>query len=136
MTEYKFDVEWKGDPAPLDYKGTLPFDRFGPNGHRYYHKNLHTNRFGHFCPEWDYMWICSDCKEFQVCRCFESCDTNDLVWFRDILPHMIEVEELCASYGFEFEWKVKMPHIELVGKIDENSNVFHDNKSVDNSEKS
>lgn len=73
--DYKFDPQWKGDQSPLDYKGTLPFDRFGPNGHRHYHKS-HTNRFGHFCPEWDYMWICNECREFNACRCFENCDSN------------------------------------------------------------
>ena len=129
MTEYKFNPQWEGDKAPLDYKGTLPFDRFGPNGHRYYHKGSHTNRFGHFCPEWDYMWICSDCKEFQACKCFETPDLNNEVeWFRDILPHMIEIEELCAARGFPFEWKVGMPHIELTGKVNEDRTVKHDNK--------
>lgn len=128
MTEYKFNPQWEGDKAPLDYKGTLPFDRFGPNGHKYYHKGSHTNRFGHFCSEWDYLWICGDCKEFQACKCFEECNPNDEVWFRDVLPHMIEIEELCAAHGFTFEWKVGMPHIELTGKVNEDRTVKHDNR--------
>ena len=130
-TEYKFDPHWKGDPAPLDYKGSAPFDRFGPNGHRYYNKGQHTNRFGHFCPEWDYMWICSDCKEFQACKCFEDCSHDDEVWFRDILPHMFEIEETCAANGYKFEWVVRLPSIELSGTVFKDSTVFHDNKKLD-----
>lgn len=124
--DYKFDPQWKGDPAPLDYKGTLPFDRFGPNGHRHYHKN-HSGKYGHFCAEWDYLWICNDCKEFQACKCFDYLTPEDEIWFRDILPHLIEVEELCAANKFEFEWAAKMPHIDLSGKVNSDSTVIHKN---------
>jgi len=49
---------------------------------------------------------------------------------------MIEIEELCAANGLTLNWKVKMPHVELSGNVDENTNVSHDNKFIDNPEKS
>jgi len=134
MSEYKPNPHWKGDPPPKDYKGTAPFDRFGPNGHRYYTKDSHSNSFGHFCPEWDYLWICKDCREFQACSCFTPGEPDE-VWFRDIAPHLIEVEELCAANGYKFEWIASLPHIELTGTIFKDSTVFHDHKMLDKDKK-
>lgn len=33
----------------------------------------HSGKFGHYCPEWDYLWICQDCDmEFSCCGCFPT----------------------------------------------------------------
>ena len=128
--DYVFNPQWKGDKPPEGYKGTLPFDRFGPNGHRFYSKD-HSNRYGHFCPEWDYMWICEDCKEFEACSCFKECDPNDEVWFKEISHRLIEIEELCGQHGFEFDWTVVMPHMRLIGRVQKDSTANHYNESLE-----
>ena len=30
----------------------------------------HSGNRGHYCLEWDDLWICEDCEEFKVCSCF------------------------------------------------------------------
>jgi hypothetical protein len=32
----------------------------------------HSGKRGHYCLEFDGLWICEDCGEFTVCRCFEE----------------------------------------------------------------
>lgn len=122
-------VPGKRNKIPDDYKGTLPFDRSGTNGHRYYTKGSHSSKKGHFCLEWDSLWICEDCQEFQACKCFDAeTDSNDVIWFDEILPHMIEIEELCATHGFHFKWTVDMPHIKLQGEVNLDRTVNHENE--------
>lgn len=29
----------------------------------------HSGAYGHYCPEWDELFICEDCPEFQCCTC-------------------------------------------------------------------
>lgn len=31
----------------------------------------HSGRFGHYCYEWDGLWICQDCEEFKCCLCWD-----------------------------------------------------------------
>lgn len=32
----------------------------------------HSGKKGHYCTEWDDLWICEDCEEFEVCLCFQD----------------------------------------------------------------
>lgn len=32
----------------------------------------HSNENGHYCSEWDDMYICEDCSEFRCCACFNK----------------------------------------------------------------
>ncbi len=44
-----------------------------PYGWRQHDKvdHKHSGRFGHYCDEWDGLWICADCTgEFKHCKCF------------------------------------------------------------------
>ena len=34
----------------------------------------HSGKFGHYCAEWDGLYICKDCEEFQACTCFKTKD--------------------------------------------------------------
>lgn len=29
----------------------------------------HSGAYGHYCPDWDYMYICDDCHEREGCTC-------------------------------------------------------------------
>lgn len=29
----------------------------------------HSGKRGHYCWDWDGLWICEDCQEFKVCTC-------------------------------------------------------------------
>ncbi len=29
----------------------------------------HSGKYGHECPDWDYLWICKDCPEWGACLC-------------------------------------------------------------------
>jgi hypothetical protein len=31
----------------------------------------HSNALGHHCDNNDSLWVCQDCDEFVVCKCFE-----------------------------------------------------------------
>lgn len=44
-------------------------DPFGPEAHRQ-HKHKGVN--GHYCCEWDGLWICEECPEFDCCCCFDD----------------------------------------------------------------
>lgn len=36
-------------------------------------QDQHSGRYGHYCHEWDGLWICEDCvEEFEVCLCFDK----------------------------------------------------------------
>lgn len=32
----------------------------------------HSGDYGHYCLDWDGLWICKDCAEFDCCTCFED----------------------------------------------------------------
>lgn len=34
-----------------------------------YHKRMPNGEKCHYCPEWDFLPIDADCKEFEVCTC-------------------------------------------------------------------
>jgi hypothetical protein len=60
------------DPAS---QHTDPTDAFG----KHYHDQqcpTHSGNRGHFCDQWDGLWICEDCEEFQVCTCFDKPDAE------------------------------------------------------------
>lgn len=38
------------------------------------HHPEHSGEEGHYCYEWDYLYICKDCPEFIVCHCTVSND--------------------------------------------------------------
>lgn len=44
-------------------------DPFGPEAHDRGTAN-HSGKRGHYCLEWDGLWICEDCPEFECCLCF------------------------------------------------------------------
>ena len=48
---------------------TKPIDPFGPEAHNAQAPE-HSGNFGHYCPEWDDLWICKDCAEYECCTCF------------------------------------------------------------------
>ena len=31
----------------------------------------HSGKNGHWCAEWDGLYICEDCPEYTVCHCFK-----------------------------------------------------------------
>lgn len=43
-------------------------DPFGPEAHAAAEPE-HSGRRGHYCMDFDGLWICEDCLEFQVCSC-------------------------------------------------------------------
>jgi hypothetical protein len=43
-------------------------DPFGKEAHDEHAPN-HSGEEGHFCWEWDGLWICKDCPEFEFCHC-------------------------------------------------------------------
>jgi len=34
----------------------------------------HSGKKGHYCPEWDALYICEDCPEYKACKCFKEKD--------------------------------------------------------------
>lgn len=34
------------------------------------HNPEHSGLLQHSCPNWDYLYICADCPEFDACLCF------------------------------------------------------------------
>lgn len=91
---------------PEGYKCTLPFDRFGFSGHSYYNPD-HNNKHGHYCWDWDGLWICEDCEEFKSCTCFKNLELTeqDIAWLDEIVPRLNRIREICAKTGFTFEMK-------------------------------
>lgn len=45
-------------------------DLFGEEEHDR-HNPTHSKNKGHFCLDFDDLWICEDCEEFSHCYCFE-----------------------------------------------------------------
>ena len=43
-------------------------DPFGKEMHDK-HCPEHSGNKGHFCGDWDGLWICEDCEEFKCCWC-------------------------------------------------------------------
>ena len=91
---------------PKDYNGTLPFDRFGSNGHNFYSPE-HSDRYGHYCSDWDGLYICEDCEEFKSCTCFKGWELTEeeKLWLEEIYPRLEKVADLCASKNIPFKWK-------------------------------
>lgn len=48
-----------------------PADPFGKKSHDE-HYPTHSGKRGHFCWEFDGLWICEDCDEFQHCICLDD----------------------------------------------------------------
>ena len=44
-------------------------DPFGPESHDKFF-STHSKKQGHYCLEFDGLWICQDCDEFDCCDCF------------------------------------------------------------------
>lgn len=55
-----------------DYQSKEPDDKEDPFGQYAHdtHAPKHSGKFGHYCCEFDGLWICEDCSEFQCCLCF------------------------------------------------------------------
>ena len=48
-------------------------DPFGPEAHNTFGITAsHSGNKGHYCADWDGLWICEDCDEFDFCLCFED----------------------------------------------------------------
>lgn len=46
-------------------------DPFGKESHDDF--DCHSGIRGHYCPDWDGLYICQDCPEFESCCCtFEA----------------------------------------------------------------
>lgn len=43
-------------------------DPFGWKMHKK-HAPTHGDKYGHYCDEFDGLWICEDCDEYEVCNC-------------------------------------------------------------------
>ena len=50
-----------------------PIDPFGPEAHAAGAPE-HSGKRGHYCAEWDGLWICEDCEEFKFCNCWGQAD--------------------------------------------------------------
>lgn len=50
-------------------------DQFGREAHDRWSPE-HSDKYGHECPDWDFLYICEDCDEFQACTC-EKETTHD-----------------------------------------------------------
>lgn len=46
----------------------VPEDPYGPEAHDLGWPQ-HSKKRGHYCEEWDGLWICEDCSEFKHCSC-------------------------------------------------------------------
>lgn len=46
-------------------------DPFGPEAHDR-GCPTHSGKHGHYCNEFDGLWICEDCIEWDVCTCYGS----------------------------------------------------------------
>lgn len=53
-------------------------DPFGKIKHDNYGER-HSGRWAHFCWEWDGLWICEDCGEFDACLCWGSYEAEDAI---------------------------------------------------------
>ncbi len=52
-------------------------DPFGPEAHDK-HAPTHSGKRGHYCYDWDGLWICEDCSEFECCKCeFEKQEAGE-----------------------------------------------------------
>lgn len=51
-------------------------DPFGKIRHDNYGER-HSGRWAHFCWEWDELWICEDCGEFDACLCCREIMARD-----------------------------------------------------------
>ena len=51
-----------------DYSQEDMDDPFGMYAHDDGHP-LHSGNCGHYCNDWDGLWICEDCEEFAHCHC-------------------------------------------------------------------
>lgn len=52
-------------------------DHFGWVRHDRGAARSHSGRWGHFCLEWDGLWICEDCGEFDACLCCREIMARD-----------------------------------------------------------
>lgn len=46
-------------------------DPFGPETHNTLFP-YHSGKCGHYCWDYDDLWICEDCEEFHSCSCIEK----------------------------------------------------------------
>lgn len=46
-------------------------DPFGKYAHDT-HWTEHSRNKGHYCLDWDGLWICEDCSEFECCQCYSE----------------------------------------------------------------
>lgn len=46
-------------------------DPFGATAHNKFNPD-HSGKYGHFCVEWDGLYICQDCSEFKCCTCLNK----------------------------------------------------------------
>lgn len=55
---------------PIDM-ASVRNEPFGPEEHDS-HGPPHSGKRGHHCAEFDGLWICEDCPEFDLCTCFDD----------------------------------------------------------------
>ena len=48
-----------------------PFGRYAHDTGALAIEEKHSGRWGHYCHEFDGLWICEDCSEFNVCLCWD-----------------------------------------------------------------
>ena len=137
--EYDYEIQIVGfyymkEDIPEDYDGPLPFDRFGMTGHNFYKPN-HSGKYGHYCPDWDYLYICEDCDEFKSCTCFKNLPMTqeDLLWAEELYPLLDKVTNLCASNHIPFDFKMgaEDPYgkFTITIKLDKNRNYKRNTSS-------
>jgi hypothetical protein len=100
-----FDKSFKPH-VPKEYKGPLPFDRFGEFGHKFYVPE-HSGRYGHYCSDWDGLYICEDCEEFKSCGCFDNLKLTeqDKIWAEEIGPELTNIVYNCAKAKIPIDFK-------------------------------
>jgi len=60
------NMEMKPESEPLD-------DLFGWRMHDKYSPD-HSGQYGHYCMDFDGLWICKDCSDFACCTCLTDAD--------------------------------------------------------------
>ena len=53
----------------------------------------HSGKRAHQCLEYDLLWICEDCPEFENCLCFKKQDESDVMWANNRIDDVIDAPD-------------------------------------------
>lgn len=74
----------------------------------------HSGTRGHYCPEWDFLYICEDCPEFEACHCMFG-DPDAINW-PEGTPLQLWTEERVARVSRR-NWPINIVLAILVGVL-------------------